>query len=124
MGKGREGKKTNRTRISITYTVLIITGLLLAVAGAVVAILGLGGVVEFKGEVAGAKAETTSVGLAVLVVGALLAGIVAVKLPTQVNVLGNGGRRGFTEWFSEFGVRLCALLVAAGVVLLIVSLFV
>ncbi|WP_327046845.1 hypothetical protein OG320_02770 [Microbispora sp. NBC_01189] len=123
MGKGRTGKKTNRTRISVTYTVLIITGLLLAMAGAVVAILGLGGVVEFKGEVAGAKAETTSVGLAVMVVGALLAGIVAVKMPAQVTVLGDGGRKGFTEWFAEFGGRICAVLVTVGVVLLIISLF-
>jgi hypothetical protein len=85
-------KKKKNEPVSFVYTALIVVGLLLAVTGAVVAVLGVGGAVEFQGAAAGAKVSTTSVGLAIMTAGALMATVVAIKLPAHVRVFSGDGR--------------------------------
>jgi hypothetical protein len=75
--------------------VLIFTGIALALGGAIVAILGLGGVTAFEGTVGDVEVKTESVGLAIMVAGAVLAATVALKLPSGVRVL--AGRRTIVE---------------------------
>lgn len=74
---------------SFTYTAIILTGLGLAVFGAIMAVLGLGGATAFDGSLGDTRISTSNVGLAILVVGSLLAGVVALKLPKNVRVFGD-----------------------------------
>ncbi len=108
------------SRTSVTYTALIFAGIALAIAGAVVAILGLGGVTVFEGKAGGAEVKTQSVGLAIMVVGAVLAGTVALKLPKGVTVL-SPSEASVTERVAE-RAPILFLVAGSAVVLLIVSL--
>ncbi len=74
------------TRPNVTFTALIWLGMLLVLAGAVFALLGLGAAVDFKAKIAGGEVTTTSAGLAVMAVGAIMAATVATKLPKGVVV--------------------------------------
>lgn len=76
-----------KKKLSITFTALIWTGILLALFGAVVAVLGLGGTTAFEGKIGDVEIKTASVGLAIFAVGAVLAGIIALRLPKEVGVL-------------------------------------
>jgi hypothetical protein len=99
--------------ISITFTALIWLGMFLAAAGAVVAILGIGGAIEFSGKVGGAEVKTTSMGLAILAIGGLLAGGVATRLPKGTEVLEGGDRQPFLDWIAEHAGWLIGLAVVA-----------
>jgi hypothetical protein len=77
----------SKKQISITYTALIWLGMGLCVAGAVAAILGAGGSTSFELEFGDFKAKTAQVGLSIMVIGAALAGLIAVKLPAGVKVM-------------------------------------
>ena len=74
-------------KVSFTYTALIWTGIVLCLSGFVIAVLGLGGLTSFEASFDSIKVKTTSVGLAIVVVGAVLSGTVAIKLPRGVRVM-------------------------------------
>lgn len=73
-------------RRSVIYSSLILLGILMAIAGVVIAVLGIGkpSATEISG--LGIDVKTSSVGLAILVVGAGLAGILAVKKPSDIEL--------------------------------------
>ena len=71
---------------SVTFTALIWLGMLLMLAGAAVAVLGVGAAVEFKAKIGGNEITTTSLGLAIMATGAVVAAYVATKLPKGVTV--------------------------------------
>ncbi len=83
-----KNKKIGRRRVSITYTLIIWTGIFLAIFGAAVAALGLGGVTTFtfkwKDVV---ELNSTSIGIIIMVVGVFLALYQANHLPNGVGVL-------------------------------------
>jgi hypothetical protein len=105
---------------SITFTALIWFGMLLGAVGAVVAILGVGGAVSFSIKIGSVDANTTSVGLAICVIGCLLAGGVATRLPKGVSVLGRR-HSSFMNWISRHAWWLLALALVA-VALFLISL--
>lgn len=88
---------SNSPRISITHTALIWVGIGLCIFGAIVAVIGLGGTTTFKVELWKIKAETSQTGLAISIIGALLAGIVAIKLPRHVQTLAKKSKYSFSE---------------------------
>jgi hypothetical protein len=85
-----------RPPLSGTDPAIIFTGLAIAIFGAMVAARGLGGMTAFEGSVGRATIQTTHVGWAILVVGALLAGGGAMNLPQNGRVFGDEKPR-FTE---------------------------
>jgi hypothetical protein len=107
-----------RGKPSVTFTAFIWFGMLLAVAGAVVAILGIGCAVVFSGKVAGAEVKTTSLGLAILAIGALLAGVVATRLPKGVVVF-EVSRETVTEKIARRAIWLFLLAIAAALLFII-----
>jgi hypothetical protein len=84
-------------RISVTFTALIWLGIVLAMLGAVVAVLGLGGSTVFEVTVHGITVKTSQTGLAILAIGALLSGLIAVKIPKGVRVMAKEEKHGLTE---------------------------
>ena len=103
---------TARVKPSVTFTALVWFGMLLAAAGATVAILGIGNLIEFSGKVAGAEVKTTSLGLAILAIGALLAGVVAIRLPKGTTVY-EVTRTPFLDKVTRYAGWLIVLAVAA-----------
>ncbi len=74
------------TRPSVTFTALIWLGMLLTLGGAIVALLGIGTAVEFKAKIGDGEVTTTNLGLAIMAIGAILAALVATKLPKGITV--------------------------------------
>jgi len=111
-----------KERISITYTALIWTGIILCLFGAIVTVLGFGGSTTFEGSLYGIKVKTTQTGLVILVIGAVLSGVVAVKLPKGVRVLELGEKKySFTEKLLG-GIPILSLVIGViAVTLLILS---
>lgn len=107
-------------RISLTYTVLIWLGMVLCVVGAVAAIVGVGGSNAFALTFGDFEAKSTQVGLSIMVIGAALAGVVALKLPAGVRVLAEHSQPGFTEKLARNLTTAALIIVTAGVILLIV----
>jgi hypothetical protein len=116
-----KSKKKTNDRPSVVYTALICVGLLLAVTGAVVAVLGLGGAAGFQGNVAGVTVGTTSVGLVIMVTGALLAGVVAIRLPADVRVFGHHDRPSLEDRARQL-IKPALALCVIGLALLVLSL--
>jgi len=104
---------------SVTFTALIWFGMVLAAVGVVVALLGVGDAVDFNVKLGDAEVTTSSLGLAILAVGALLAGFVATRLPknvavfaiTQPTFLERVAQR--AGWFLVLAIVAIALLVAS-----------
>jgi hypothetical protein len=74
------------TKPSITFTALIWFGMLMVAAGAIVGVLGLGGVVTFSAKYKDAEFSTTSLGCAMMMIGMVMALLVALKLPKGITV--------------------------------------
>jgi len=108
-------------RVSITYTALIWTGIILALFGAITAVLGLGGATVFEGSLGSIKVKTTQTGLAILVVGAALAGTIALKLPKGIVVLEEGEKYSLTEKLARRIPVLSLVIVSVAIILLILS---
>jgi hypothetical protein len=110
-------------RRSIIYSSLILAGILMAIAGLVIAVLGVGkpSATEISGS--GVDVKTSSVGLVILVVGAGLAGILAVKKPSDIELFTDRPMAPTMRARVIDNAAIPALAVAVvGVVLLIVSL--
>lgn len=105
-----------KNKVSITYTALIWAGILLALFGAIVTVMGLGGSIVFEGSVGDIKVKTTQTGLAILVVGAVLSGAIALKLPKGIVVLEKGEKYSFTEKLAR---RIPILSIVMGIVAII-----
>src|SRR5687767_1422989 len=75
-------------RRSVTFTALIFVGMAIAIGGLIIIVLGLGGSTRFELKVGEVEVATTSVGLAVLTVGAIMSAVIALKLPEGVQVFG------------------------------------
>ncbi len=73
-------------RPSVTFTALIFFGMAIALAGVVLLLLGAGGAASFELALGGVTLKTTSVGLAVIGIGAALSAGVAMNLPDNVQV--------------------------------------
>ncbi len=110
------------TKPSITFTALIWLGMLLAVAGAVVAVLGIGGAVTFSAKYGGNEFSTTNLGCAMMMIGAVLAAVVALKLPKGISVFAVQQQ----SWGDRFAANAGWLAVLAGgtVLLFVLSLVV
>ena len=74
-------------RGSITYTIAVGFFLVVMLVGLVLIFMGLGGSSAIEIEVAGAKLKTTSMGLAVLGIGALGTVGLLTKMPDEVGVM-------------------------------------
>lgn len=111
--------KTSKKTLSITFTLLIWSGIVLAFLGAIVAIIGVGGATAFDGKFGNIEIKTTSVGLAILVVGSVLAGTIALRLPKDVRVL-NRTRQTIVEKIAERAILLLGISLL-GCILLLVS---
>lgn len=110
-------------KIPFTYTFLIWIGILLALSGAVIAVLDLGGLIDFGGTIMGIEIYTNKMGLAILTVGALLAGTVAIKIPKGIMVLGEGGKkRSFTEKVAR-KIPFFAFVIIAGAIYFLIKSF-
>lgn len=105
--------------LSVTFTVLIWIGIFLILCGAVVVAFDIGSgteIIELKW--GSASLKTSQVGLAMIVVGALLAGIVALRLPSDVRVFDDSRRVSFMEKVLERAPILLAVIgVVAGLLL-------
>lgn len=109
-------------RRSVVFTAIIFVGLVIALAGVGMLILGVGGATTFSFSMGDFEVETTSVGLAVLAVGAAMSAFLATNLPEGVQVFGPTERT-FTDKLSHFapvlwGVAAVAVLLLALSVLL------
>jgi len=111
----------SKERISITYTALIWTGIILVLFGAISAVLGLGGATFFEASFGEIKIKTTQTGLAILFVGALLSGFIAIKLPKGVVVLDKEEKYTFTERLARKIPILALIIAAIAIVLLVLS---
>jgi uncharacterized membrane protein YidH (DUF202 family) len=110
-------------RRSVVYTGLILFGILLAVAGAVIAVLGIGKPSATEVSGGGVDVKTSSVGLVILVVGAGLAGILALKKPGDIELFTDRpARRPLPERIAGNAAIPALAIAAVGVVLLVVSL--
>jgi uncharacterized membrane protein YidH (DUF202 family) len=89
-------RRTETKHLSVTFTALIWTGLIVVLAGVAMTAFGsldTGATIEVSwGK---ARLKTVHVGLALVIVGALLAGIVSLRLPKNVRVF--AGHMGRTE---------------------------
>jgi hypothetical protein len=71
-------------RSNVTFTALIWLGMILTVVGVVVALLGIGGTINLSAKIGDYELQTTSLGVAIMALGAIMAAFVAVKLPKGV----------------------------------------
>ncbi|HEV7939066.1 MAG TPA: hypothetical protein VGP18_13730 [Solirubrobacteraceae bacterium] len=71
MSKGARGKAVSR-KPSIVYSAIVVVSLAMTVLGAVVAVIGVSSGGLFSASIGDAHVKTTSVGLSIMVVGALL----------------------------------------------------
>jgi len=110
-------------KIPFTYTFLIWIGILLALYGAAIAVLGLGGeLIDFWIKFLGIEIHTDQMGLAILTIGALLSGTIAIKIPKGTMVLGEGGKkRSFTEKVARKTPFFAFVIIAGAIYLLIKS---
>ncbi|WP_340377384.1 hypothetical protein U5640_21435 [Streptomyces sp. SS7] len=106
---------------SVVYTATICLGLLMTLIGMVVALLGAGGVMEFEGEAVGVQIKTSSAGLVIMTVGAVLAGTVAVMTPQHVGIFGSE-KRSILEFLTARGAGPYLAGALAGAILLAASL--
>jgi hypothetical protein len=109
---------TDQKTFSITFTLLIWAGIALAFLGAIVAILGASNVTVLEGTFGNIEIKTTSVGLAILVIGSLLAGTIALRLPPGVKVLARSEQT-LTEKIVERPIFLLGWSVVGAILLLI-----
>ena len=109
-----------KKEFSVTYTVLIWFGMALCIVGAVAAILGLGGSTVFELTFGDFTAKSTQVGLSIMIIGAALAGVVAVKLPAGVKVLAEEVHYSFTQRLARNLPVVALILVLVGVISLVV----
>ena len=108
----------------ITYTALIWTGIILALFGAITAVLGLGGTTVFEASLGNINVKTNQTGLAILAVGAALAGTVALKLPERVRVSEEGEKYSFTEKLvKKTPMAVLSLMIGAVAIILFVLTF-
>jgi uncharacterized membrane protein YidH (DUF202 family) len=91
MSKGAQGKAIRR-RPSIVYSAIVVVSLAMTVLGAVVAVMGVSSGGLFSASVGDAHVKTTSVGLAIMVVGALVTVVTATRKPRDIQL--------FSEEFS------------------------
>lgn len=111
-----------KNRVSITYTVLIWAGIVLALFGAIIAIVGLGGSTAFEASFGDLKINTNQTGLAILVIGAVLAATIALKLPKGIIVLGEGGEKySFTEKLARKIPIFSLVIIVVAIILLVLS---
>ena len=114
-------------KIPFTYTCLIWIGILIVLYGLAV--------IAFPGKVPGAKEisvlikflgielQTNDMGIAILAIGSLLSGSVAIKVPKGAMVLGEEGKkRSFTEKLAR-KIPFFAFLIIAGAIYLLYKSF-
>ncbi|MEU9983750.1 hypothetical protein [Streptomyces sp. NPDC050856] len=111
-------------RRSIVLSSVIIVGLIIALAGVVFAALGIGHVGVIDGEAEGVKLKTTSLGVFMILTGALLAGFVATNLPEGYVIHGDTPEtkaQKVLRLLTSRGVKPYLVLCAFGVLLLLIS---
>jgi hypothetical protein len=104
------------TKPNVTFTALIWLGMFLALAGAAVAVFGIGAPTSFDAKLGDGEVSTTNLGLAIMVVGAIMAAYVATKLPKGVvpfavrKVTWQDRFADKSAWLVAFAVLACLLL--------------
>jgi hypothetical protein len=111
----------SRVRVSITYTALIWLGMALCVIGVSIVILGLGESSTFELTFGGATLKSTQSGLMILIVGAILSGIVASRLPEGVIVLDKNSQYSETEKFFRELPKISLAIIGISAILFIIS---
>ena len=91
-------------------------------AGVVVAIIGLAARTAFEASVGDVTIKTTSVGLAILVVGAVFTAYVAANMPSHVRVFGGEAQLTRAERLLPYLRLAVAFILVTGVIALVVSL--
>lgn len=110
-------------RRSVVYTGLILFGILLAVSGVIIALLGIGKPSATEVSGGGVDVKSSSVGLIILVVGAGLAGILALKKPSDIELFTDRpAQRPLPERIAGNAAIPALAIAAVGVVLLVISL--
>lgn len=109
-------------RLSVTFTALIWIGIFLILCGVGVAAFDIGADTEIIELTWGsASLKTSQVGLAMIVIGALLASIVALRLPSDVRVFNDSRRVSFMEKVLERAAILFAVIGAVAGLLFVAS---
>jgi uncharacterized membrane protein YidH (DUF202 family) len=113
MSRAARGKAIRR-RPSIVYSAIVVVGLAMTVLGAVVAIIGVSSDGLFNASIGDAHVKTSSVGLAIMVVGALVTVVTAIRKPRDIQLFSedlSGPPEDLTvDWIAR--VQLCVALVA------------
>jgi uncharacterized membrane protein YidH (DUF202 family) len=123
MSKGARGKAI-RCKSSIVYSAIVVVSLAMTVLGAVVAIIEVPSGGLFSASIGDAHVKTTSVGLTIMVVGALVTVVAAIRKPRDIQLFSedlSGPPDDVTlDWIAR--VQLCVALVtivALGISLII-----
>jgi uncharacterized membrane protein YidH (DUF202 family) len=104
-------------RISWIYSGAVLVGIVLVIGGAVIAVLGLGNPTSVSIEARGLTVKTTSVGLAIMLIGVLLTAILLARKPEGVTLADR-----FPSPRRDRAIRFAVALFVVGVALLVVSL--
>jgi uncharacterized membrane protein YidH (DUF202 family) len=112
MSKGARGKAISR-KPSIVYSAIVVVSLAMTVLGAVVAVIGVSSGGLFSASIGDAHVKTTSVGLSIMVVGALVTVVTAIRKPRDIQLFSedlSGPPEDVTlDWIAR--VQLCVALV-------------
>jgi hypothetical protein len=111
MTKGAHGPQQR----SITLTVLIGSYIVVMLVGVAIAVGGAASPLDLSLTVTGFKISTSNVGLALVVLGGFLAGLVALRLPKGVQVFAPGNE---PSRLKEFARKVGPWLFAIGLVAL------
>ncbi len=112
MSKGARGKAISR-KPSIVYSAIVVVSLAMTVLGGIVAVIGVSSGGLFNASIGDAHVKTTSVGLSIMVVGALVTVVTAIRKPRDIQLFSedlSGPPEDVTlDWIAR--VQLCVTLV-------------
>jgi hypothetical protein len=123
MSKGARHRKNGR-RPSIVYSAIVVVGLVLTVLGAIVAVVGVSSSDLFTASLGDARVKTSSVGLAIMVVGAAITVVAAISKPRDVQLFSPDLSHGPGDRLLDRVARVQLCVAAAGTVVLGASLLI
>jgi uncharacterized membrane protein len=123
MSKGASHRKNGR-RPSVVYSAIVVVGLVLTVLGAIVAVVGVSNSDLFTASLGDARVKTSSVGLAIMVVGAAITVVAAISKPRDVQLFSPDLSHGPGDRLLDRVARVQLCVAAAGTVVLGASLLI
>lgn len=111
-------------RLSVTFTALVWTGITLILVGAIMTFFSIGSdVTAFKVTIFDVvELRTSHIGLVLIIVGAVLSGIVSLRLPADVRIFGES-KRSLTERIAENALIPSVILIILALLVLLVLVF-